>query len=141
MKKRWVFFVSILSFLVCRAIINYWTEPFLVSDFLPEENWTAVTVSRENPGTWESEMTGEDLDHILRLLDLAVVDRSPELRVLDQPYFELWLHSPDRARTLIYVMEDGRGAVAVAMDRENYRYFEGGEELYSALMELLPNAS
>ena len=141
MKKRWVFLITMLSFLLCRFGIRYLTEPFLLSDFLPEENWTAVTVSQENPGTWESEMVDGDLDKILRLLDLTVVDRAPEFRVLDQPYFELWLHSPHRARTLIYVLEDGRIAVAVAMDTENYRYLEGGRNLYSALRDLLPDAS
>ena len=141
MKKRWIFLITMLSFLVSRAVSQYWNEPFLLNDLLPEEKWTEITVSPENPGTWESEMVDADLDDVLRLLDLTVVDRGPQFQGMHQPYFELWLHSPDSARTLIYVLEDGRGAVAVEMDTEHYQYFENGGELYSALWELLLSAS
>ena len=85
------------------------------------------------------DMEGAKLEQLIAFLEETVVNKGTKFRTMSPPYIHLHLTEKNGPGTLIYLLEDGRIAVAVDYDTEKYQYFEGGEALYREILLLTAN--
>lgn len=119
------------------SIYLYETLPVAIADILPEDNWTKaqITLYQDNHTT-EFEFEGTQLEQLLTVLEESVVNRGSSFAGMSPPFLRMHLSETSGPGTLIYVLEDGRMSVAVDYDTDHYRYFQGGEALYQAILQL-----
>lgn len=123
--------------LVIAGLYLYWETEIPLTNMLPDEDWTKVQLFVGDPGVGESEWEGALApEDILAAVNQTKVTRGPEFSGMSQPYFHLYLIHENGYPTTITAVENGQVAVAIEMDFDNYRYYEGGEELYQALLAL-----
>lgn len=123
--------------LVVLSVSLYEATPVSMSDILPDDHWTRAQLFlyRSNE-TQAMDIEGVGLEQLLAVLDAAVVNNGTKFTGMSPPYFHIHLAESDGPGTLIYVLENGRIAIAVDCDTENYKYYEGGAELYQAVLQL-----
>ena len=137
MKKSKLILLLILVLCLAAAVcwVYYETE-LQLGDILPNESWTDLTFYEGNPGIADREISGVELNAVLDTIRQTTLTRGSAFRGMSQPYYLLYLYNANSAPTFLYVLEDGRIAVAIASDADHYKYFEGGGELYAALCEI-----
>ena len=124
--------------LVVLGVYLYETLPVAMTDILPEDNWTKAQVRfYQDNHTTEFELEGTQLEQLVSLLEEPVVNRGPSFAGMSPPFFHIHLSASSGPGTLIYVLEDGRISIAVDYDTDHYRYFQGGETLYQAILQLI----
>ena len=124
--------------LVVLGVYLYETLPVAMTDILPEDNWTKAQVRfYQDNHTTEFELEGTQLEQLVSLLEEPVVNRGPNFAGMSPPFFHIHLSASSGPGTLIYVLEDGRISIAVDYDTDHYRYFQGGETLYQAILQLI----
>lgn len=137
-KSRIVLLLIFAVALLTLGVFIYETTPVSMSDILPDDNWTKaqINIYRSNePQTVDFE--GIQLKELLDALNGTVVNNGAKFAGMSPPFFHIHLAQSDGPGTLIYVLENGRIAIAVDYDTENYRYFEGGEALYQTIAQLI----
>lgn len=114
----------------------YWETELPLMEQIPDERWVKLDFSVGEPGVEEYGITPPALEDVLSAIADTRVTRYSEIRGLSYPYFRLLLYKGEAYPTLIYVQENGWVTIAEELDFDHYRYYEGGEELYQALLEL-----
>lgn len=124
--------------LLALGVSVYETTPVSMSDILPDDNWTKAQlfIYRSNE-TQAIDIEGARLEQLLAALDAAVVNNGAKFTGMSPPFFHIHLAESDGPGTILYVLENGRIAIAVDYDTENYKYYEGGEALYQAVLQLV----
>lgn len=139
MKKSKILFLLILAVAIFTlGVFLYEKTAVSMSDILPDDNWTKaqIFIYRSNePQTVVFD--GAQLKELLDALNGTAVNNGAKFAGMAPPYFHIHLAQSDGPGTLIYVLENGRIAIAVDYDTENYRYFEGGEVLYQTIAQLV----
>ena len=114
----------------------YWETDLPLMEQIPDEEWVKLEFSIGEPGADEYGIIPPALDAVLTAIADTRVTRHSEIRGLSYPYFRLVLYKGEAYPTLIYVQENGWVTIAEELDFDHYRYYEGGEELYQALLKL-----
>ena len=128
--------VGVLLILSLSAWI-YWETPLSLADRLPQERWVSLEFAVGDPGIEEYGIQPPALEAVLDAIGETRVSRYSELEGLYYPYFRLLLYKGEAYPTLLYVQKNGWITLAEGLDFDHSRYYEGGEELYRALMELV----
>ena len=139
MKKTKILFLLILAVaLFALGVFLYETTAVSMSDILPDDNWTKaqIFIYRSNEPQAVA-FEGAQLKELLDALNGTAVNNGAKFAGMAPPYFHIHLAQSDGPGTLIYVLENGRIAIAVDYDTENYRYFEVGEVLYQTIAQLV----
>ncbi len=127
--------ICVLLLVLCAALWMYWERQIPMIELLPEEDWVKLDMRISEAGTGDREIDPPELEKVLEAIGKAKVTRGPEYKDVSGS-FRLALYKGEGYPTVIYVSEDGKIAIAAEMDVDNWRYYEGGEELYKALLEL-----
>lgn len=136
-KVKKILIVVLVPLLLAMASWLYWETEISLTELIPDEQWTKVQLFIGDPGVGETEWEDTlSLEDILAAVNQTKVTRGPEFPGMLQPYFRLYLIHEDGYPTAITVVENGQVSIAAELDFDNYRYYEGGEELYQALLEL-----
>lgn len=131
------FLAGLLVFVLVVAAWFYWEQTFTLNSVLPEENWVRAEIHIGTPGVGDEQWQGTvDLEAVLTALEYARVSRGPEFSGMTQPYFQLTLYKGEAYPTHITVVKNGQVSVAEELDFDNYKYYEGGDWLYAALLTL-----
>ena len=129
--------ISVLLILVLGVYV-YETTPVSMSDVLPDSSWMEAQVfAYRSNETQAIDIEGAKLEQLLAALDGAVVNNGVRFSGMSPPYFHIHLAESNGPGTLIYILGDGRIAIAVDYDTDHYRYFQGGEALYQAILQLI----
>ena len=136
MKKKWIFLNILIVFLI--GLWLYWEYPVPLSDCLPHEDWVKMDLELQVQSDlagdiWFSELP---MEQILTQLDATSVTRAAEQRHLDDKCFRITLYKGEAWPTVIYVGVTGRISVAADMQFDDWKYYEGGEVLYTYLSAL-----
>lgn len=141
MKRRTkIILILVAAVLLVLAVSIYETMPAALADILPDDNWTKAQMFlyRSNE-TQAIDLEGAKLEQLIAFLEETVVNQGTKFRTMSPPYIHIHLTEKNGPGTLIYLLEDGRIAVAVDYDTEKYQYFEGGEALYREILLLTAN--
>ena len=117
----------------------YWTISQPLDSCLPEAVYGSVKAelighdSFFTPRTIEVETNM--VTDILDALKQTVVTRRPKFVSMSEPFFYLYLYYPD-GYIRMTVVENGNISVVPDMRSDRQVYFDGGEELYHALLQL-----
>ena len=133
--KKALLAICVLLLVLCAALWMYWERQIPMIELLPDEDWVKLEMSFSEAGTGDREMDPPELGKVLEAIGKTNVTRGPEYKDVSGS-FRLALYKGEGYPTVIYVAEDGKIAIAAEMDVDNWRYYEGGEELYEALLEL-----
>jgi hypothetical protein len=114
----------------------YWETDLPLMEQIPDEQWAKLEISVGDPGEGDTKIDPPALESVLTAIADTQVTRHSEIRGLSYPYFRLLLYKGEAYPTLIYVQENGWVTIAEELDFDHYRYYEGGEELYQALLKL-----
>ena len=137
-----IIFLFVAALFLLLGVFLYETLPVAMKDVLPEDNWTKAQVRfYQDNHTTEFELEGAQLEQLVSLLEEPVVNRGPSFAGMSPPFFHIHLSASSGPGTLIYVLEDGRISIAVDYDTNHYRYFQGGETLYQAILQLIAQPS
>ena len=136
-RPRIVILIVSAVILLVLGVSVYETTPVSMSDVLPDDNWTKaqIFIYKSNE-TQAIDIEGAKLEQLLTALNGAVVNNGAKFRGMSPPFFHIHLQENNGPGTLIYVLEDGRISIAVDCDTDHYRYFQGGEALYQAILQL-----
>lgn len=136
-KSRMIILAALIACVLIVSLWFYWEHTFSLNSVLPEENWTRVEISIGDPGVGDEQWQGTvDLEAVLTALEYARVSRGPEFPGMTQPFFQVTLYKGEAYPTHITVVKNGQIAVAEELDFDNYKYYEGGDWLYAALLTL-----
>ena len=116
----------------------YWEKPIPLGDQLPEEAWVKMELEQMLPRNPSGDIAFEEvpMEDILRQIQILRVTRAEENRLLDDECFRITLHKEKAWPTVIYVGSTGRIHVAVDMQFDDWKNYEGGEALYVYLSNL-----
>lgn len=134
-KKLLAIFVCLLLFL---GDFLYWTIPFSFGKVLPEENWAKAQLwyYDEHFEMREIPIDESTLQQIVTSLKGGQVTNRPRSRFRSLPDFELYLYSNRSLPCSINISDNGDISVAAELDTDHRKYFDGGQELYQALLAL-----
>ena len=134
-KKLLVMLALLLPFL---ADYLYWTTPFSLGKVLPEENWAKAQLwyYDEHFDVREIPIDESALQQIVISLKGGQVTNRPRSRLRSLPDFELYLYAERILPCSINISENGNISVAAELDTDHRKYFDGGQELYQALLAL-----
>ena len=133
--KKVLLAICVLLRVLCAALWMYWESKIPMIELLPDEDWVKLDMSFSEAGIGDREIDPPELGKVLTAIGKTKVTRGPEYKDVSGS-FRLALYKGEGYPTVIYVGEDGKIAIAAEMDVDNWRYYEGGEELYEALLEL-----
>lgn len=137
-KTKIVLLVILVLAFFSLGVFIYETTRVSLSDILPDDNWTKAQIFIYSSNETQAvDFEGNQLKELLDSLNGAVVNNGAKFAGMSPPFFHIHLAQSDGPGTLIYVLENGRVAIAVDYDTENYRYFEGGEALYQTIVRLI----
>jgi len=136
-KKKLLAILAVLLLLGCDYL--YWTLELPLADKLPEavQNTMGVQLFYYDDFFTSREITVEQeaVADILNALEGTAVTRCPKFGTMSQPFFYLYLHYPN-GYTRLLVVENGDISADPDMDSDRRIYFDGGEELFQALLPL-----
>lgn len=136
-KPQKIFLAGLLVCVLTFFAWFYWERTFSLSSVLPQEDWVRVEIYIGDPGVGQEQWQGTvELEDVLSALEQARVSRGPEFPGMTQPYFQLTLYKGESYPTHITVVKNGQISVAAELDFDNYKYYEGGQWLYAALLAL-----
>ncbi len=134
--KKVLLAICVLLLVLCAALWMYWESKIPMIELIPDADWIKLDMSISEAGIGDREIDPPELEKVLEAIGKTKVTRGPEDRDVSGS-FRLALYKGEGYPTVIYVAEDGKIAIAAEMDVDNWRYYEGGEELYQALLELI----
>ena len=135
MKKRKLL-IPVIIVLCAVCVFAWYRRELALDDLLPQENWVRCEVYLGEPGVGDTQVSMEDLQGLLDAIEDTTVTRRSEFHGFFTPYFRITLYKGEAYPTLIHVAENGNVSVAVELNLDHYSYYQGGEELYQALLEL-----
>lgn len=137
-KKILVFLAILLLFL---GDYLYWTVPFSLEKKLPEEIFDSARVQVFYYDQFfvaeEIPVEASDVKTVLEAVKHTEVTRKPKFGTMSQPFFYLYFYYPD-GYTRVMAEENGNIIVTPDHLKDRNIYFDGGEELYQALLALVP---
>ena len=133
--------------MVCGLILGglwwYWARPLPLHELLPEETWTRMELEQILPNNLAGDLKFADppLDEVLAVLPAIRVNRTEARSYLDDECFRITLYKEEAWPTVLYVGSTGRVDIAVDMQFDDWKYYEGGEALYLYIYNLSKNLS
>ena len=137
--KKKIFAIAVVLLLFLGDYL-YWTVPISLEKKLPEEVFDSMDmqlfyydqyfVQKEIP------VDGASLQAALDAVAQTEVTRRPKFGTMSQSFFYLYFHYPD-GYTRVMVEENGELIVTPDHLKDKNLYFDGGEELYQALLALM----
>lgn len=135
-KHKWK--IPGIGILLLLGLWLYWEYPISLLDRLPKENWVRMELEKQV----QSDLNGDTLymdipmEQILTQLDGTTVSRAAKKEHLEDEVFRITLYKGEAWPTVIYVGPSGRVDVAADMQFDDWKYYEGGEVLYTYLKAL-----
>lgn len=130
MKKKILIVFLVLALVTVDAL--YWTCGLSLGQQLPAKVWGKAQL-------WSGydrqvELSDEDFGYIAAALENTRVTRRTKFQTMSQPWFYLVMQRPDGALVFLTVVENGDIAVDPGTGKK--QYYDGGGELYMALLSL-----
>ena len=135
MKKKLL--IPVLILLLLSADFFYWTQGLPLGQQLPSKVWGQVRLWHCTDGWFDSpeiDLSEEEFGFLAAALENTRVTRRTKFDILSQPWFYLAMQRPDGALVLLTVLENGDISVDPGTGKK--QYYDGGEELYQALLSL-----
>ena len=135
MKKKILILLAVL--LILAADWFYWTQSLSLSRQLPAKVWGQAQLWHCNENWFDGpEIVLEEGEYgrIAAALENARVTRRPKFNIVSAPWFYLIMQRPDGALVILTVGENGDISVDPGTGKK--QYYDGGEELYQALLSL-----
>ena len=116
----------------------YWTVPVSFGKAVAKESWVGAQLWWYDEHFDSHEITIDEttLLQILSDIEGTEVTRRPKFLGMSQPYFMLYLYHSNGYPYSLTIVENGCISITPEMDTDRRKYFDGGGELYQALLAL-----